>query len=66
MITAEAVIAAVQVARKLVDAWRGRAKFVDGTTLEQSHVDAAWAKADAPFERIEDRAKAELERTEGE
>jgi len=60
--TAEMIIAAISLATKLVEMFKGRAKFADGTVLTQEHVDAAWRHADAPFERIADRARAELDK----
>ena len=61
MITAELIIAGIELTGKLAAMWKGRAKFADGTTLEQHHIDAAKAKADVPWQSIEDKAKAELD-----
>lgn len=60
MLTAESIIALIGLANSLVQMFKGRAKFTDGTLLTQEHVDAAWRAADAPFERIEHRAEDEL------
>lgn len=61
MLTAEAIIGAIELANKLASMWKGRAKFADGTVLTQEHIDAAKAKADAPWQSIEEKAKAELD-----
>jgi hypothetical protein len=63
--TAEMIISLISLAKTLIEKYKGRAKFADGSLLEQSHVDAAWAGSDAPFERIEDRAAAELRKLDG-
>lgn len=62
ILTAEAVIALIQLTGKIIEAHKGQAKFADGTVLTQEHIDNAKAKADAPWQRIEDRAQAELDK----
>ena len=60
MLTAEAIIALVGLTNNLITMFRGKAKFADGTVLTEEHIAAAFRAADAPFERIEARAEAEL------
>lgn len=63
ILTAEAVIALIQLTGKIIDSHKGQAKFADGTVLTQEHIDAAKNSADAPWKRIEDTAAAELAKT---
>jgi hypothetical protein len=61
MLTAEAVLALIDLTGKIITMYKSKAKFADGTVLTQEHIDAAKQKADAPWGRIEDRAQAELD-----
>lgn len=62
MLTAEMILAGLTLANTIAGMFKGKAKFADGTVLTQEHIDAAKAKADAPWQRIEDRAQAELDK----
>jgi hypothetical protein len=61
LFTAEAVLALIELTSKIVNVYTGRAKFADGTVLTQEQIDAAKLKADLPWQRVEDRAQAELD-----
>lgn len=60
MLSAELILGAIELAGKLADMWKGKAKFADGTVLTQEHIDAAKAKADKPWQTVEETAAAEL------
>lgn len=62
MITAELILASIELIGKIADAYRGRAKFADGTVLTQEHIDAAKAKADKPWQMVEETAQSELDK----
>lgn len=59
---AELVLASIELAGKLASMWVGRAKFADGTVLTQEHIDAAKAKADKPWQSVEETAQSELDK----
>lgn len=60
LLTAETILSLAKISVELIAAFKGKAKFADGTVLDESHVAAVFSKADLPWARIEDRAKAEL------
>jgi len=60
MLSAELILAGLELANKLANMWKGKAKFADGTLLTQEHIDAAKAKADKPWQSVEETAAAEL------
>jgi len=62
MLSAEMILGAIKLVSTLVNMGVGTAQHADGSTLTQEQVDAAYAKADAPFKRIEDRSQAELDK----
>jgi hypothetical protein len=61
MLTAEAIVGLITLANTIAGMFKGKAKFADGTVLTQEHIDAAKNKADAPWQRIENTAQAELD-----